>query len=268
MFLSVKKKLVSKRGASVTFALLLFLICAMASTVVIISATAAAGRMSGLPDADQRYYSVSSAASLLREAVAEHPVTLVVTTVNTVHTPCNAAGVKDVSAATTESGTPEMQIYVGNRLEDASLVSVEDSYSSLLTDAAQRFLEAEASAFPLERNLTLSADGTISAEGMAATQDEALDVLTVKVYELLDVNGVLTYYISKEAPGDTDARKYTLKLVFTLNRTDDVSSHTVYGPVVKLDSGDYEAVDETMVSNTSVFEWVLTDVNKSALDAA
>ncbi len=57
-------KLRSRKGASITFALLAFLVCAVISAVLLASASAAAGRLSGLADSDQRYYAVTSAAQL------------------------------------------------------------------------------------------------------------------------------------------------------------------------------------------------------------
>ena len=62
---AIKKKIESRRGASITFALLLFLVCAMVSAVAIVAATTSAGRMSQLAQMDQRYYAVNSAAELL-----------------------------------------------------------------------------------------------------------------------------------------------------------------------------------------------------------
>ncbi len=60
-------KLRSGRGASITFALLLFLVCAVIGSVVLAAGTAAAGRISQLAQADGRYYAVTSAAKLFRE---------------------------------------------------------------------------------------------------------------------------------------------------------------------------------------------------------
>ena len=62
---AIKNKLQSKRGASITFALLLFLVCAVISGVVIVAATAAAGRMSEQADMDERYYAVTAVANKL-----------------------------------------------------------------------------------------------------------------------------------------------------------------------------------------------------------
>lgn len=63
----MKNKLRSNQGASMLLALLLFLVCAVVGSVVLASATAAAGRMSELAEMDQRYYAVTSAAELLAD---------------------------------------------------------------------------------------------------------------------------------------------------------------------------------------------------------
>ena len=63
----LQAKLRSGRGASITFALLLFLVCAVIGSVVLAAGTAASGRVSQLAQADGRYYAVTSAAQLFRE---------------------------------------------------------------------------------------------------------------------------------------------------------------------------------------------------------
>ena len=62
-------KLQSQRGASITFALLLFLVCAVISSAVIVAGTTAAGRMSQMAEMDQRYYAVTSAAELMKDSI-------------------------------------------------------------------------------------------------------------------------------------------------------------------------------------------------------
>ena len=73
---TIKKKLRSQYGASITFALLLFLVCAVLCSVIIVAATTASGRMSNLAEMDQRYYAVTSAAELMKELLKE-PITIV-----------------------------------------------------------------------------------------------------------------------------------------------------------------------------------------------
>ncbi len=63
------EKIRSKSGASITFALLLFLVCAILSAVILVVGTTSAGRMSGLAETDQRYYTVNSAAQLITDGL-------------------------------------------------------------------------------------------------------------------------------------------------------------------------------------------------------
>lgn len=68
---NVLKKLRSSKGASITFALLAFLVCAVISAVLLASASAASGRASKLAETDQRYYAVTSAAQLFCDALED-----------------------------------------------------------------------------------------------------------------------------------------------------------------------------------------------------
>lgn len=61
------KRLMSERGASLSFALFLALVCAAVSSVVLAAATASGGQLAELGAYDQRYYSVSSAVALFQD---------------------------------------------------------------------------------------------------------------------------------------------------------------------------------------------------------
>ena len=71
------RKLSSDRGVSILFALLAFLVCFTVGSVVLTAGTTASGRLSKTAENDQRYYSASSAGSLIRGIVSEEPVTLI-----------------------------------------------------------------------------------------------------------------------------------------------------------------------------------------------
>lgn len=75
MMNKISKKLRSEKGASITFALLIFLVCAVVSSAVLVAATAASGRVSQEAEMDQRYYSVTSAAEILKELIDGTSVT-------------------------------------------------------------------------------------------------------------------------------------------------------------------------------------------------
>ena len=64
-------RLRSERGASFSFALLVMLVCVAVSAVVITAASASAGQFAKLGEMDQRYYSVTSAAGLFRDALGD-----------------------------------------------------------------------------------------------------------------------------------------------------------------------------------------------------
>lgn len=66
---AMRAKLKDQRGASITYALLIFLICAVASSIIIVASSAAAGRMANVPRSDRRYYAVTSAAGLLKDQI-------------------------------------------------------------------------------------------------------------------------------------------------------------------------------------------------------
>ena len=59
------EKLKSDGGVSLMMSLLLFLVCAVVGSAVLVAGTAASGRMAKIAEMDERYYSVNSAANLL-----------------------------------------------------------------------------------------------------------------------------------------------------------------------------------------------------------
>ena len=73
----IRKKMNSDRGASITFALMIFLVCAVVGSAVLVAGTAASGRMSKAVENDQRYYAVNSAARLLISQIDNNSVIIV-----------------------------------------------------------------------------------------------------------------------------------------------------------------------------------------------
>lgn len=73
---AIIRKLKSERGATLSMALLLFMVCAVVGGVILAAATASGGRLSQLAEMDQRYYSVTSAAKLLGEELSGKTVTI------------------------------------------------------------------------------------------------------------------------------------------------------------------------------------------------
>lgn len=73
---AIKKKLRSQRGASLTFALLIFLVCAVVGSVVLAAGTATSGRLAELAEYEQRYHAVNSAAELLAKEICSGTTTI------------------------------------------------------------------------------------------------------------------------------------------------------------------------------------------------
>lgn len=65
----LRNRIRSNSGATILLALLFFLLCAMAGSIILSAGSAAAGRISGLKETEQSFYSVTSAAQVLREEI-------------------------------------------------------------------------------------------------------------------------------------------------------------------------------------------------------
>lgn len=70
----LQHKIESQSGASITYALLLFLVCAVVSSVILAAGTAASGRISESVDTDRKYFAVTSAIQLLRSEFEKYEV--------------------------------------------------------------------------------------------------------------------------------------------------------------------------------------------------
>ena len=277
--IAMKNKIKSQRGASITFALLLFLVCAMVSSVVIVAATTAGGRMSNLPDIDQRYYAVSSAAELLGKTLNEQVVTVVKSRKRTIKYFYNADG--------TKNGDPEKtpqhlitEIYAGDRLEDSTLPNVGSTYS-LLTSIADKLTNnvlidmdedtadptpAESTAsYPDMVSRTISATGDLKLNSSSLTNAKGLEILSVDIYQQLDKDGTLTFYVSKpvkNSEGEVTGA-YTLRLIFAADKTKDRISHTEHGASVADGTGKYTVTDTETKTTTIKYRWTLTRIEKS-----
>lgn len=65
----LRNRIRSNSGATILLALLFFLLCALAGSIILSAGSAAAGRISGLKETEQSFYSVTSAAQVIREAI-------------------------------------------------------------------------------------------------------------------------------------------------------------------------------------------------------
>ena len=120
------QKLKSQRGASMLFALLVFLLCMLAGTAALTAAAANVGRYAHLEDEQRQYFSTSSALALLQAELdaavaadpadpdAPPPLTVTATYTETQNWYYDATG----SATTPTYGTPDCELTLSPKAED------------------------------------------------------------------------------------------------------------------------------------------------------
>ncbi len=244
----IARRIRSRRGASISFALLLFLVCAVLSSVIVTAATAAAGRMSSAAETDQRYYAVISAAELLKGLLDGKTVSVV----ETVRAPSSGEEEKtvylvdkpihEVDAA---DCVPANQIREGIFTGPSVLKSIQGdaAYSLYYTPGAS-----------VEKTLSLTA-----SSGSGGTGE--LTPLSVGVEETLDADGSieLRVYNRFDAKGeDSDVgNRYTLILDFQADTRTESSVEPISGAG---GTGDGGTVTTTITGRT----WNLTGIRTAS----
>jgi len=268
---AMKNKIKSQRGASITFALLLFLVCAVISSVVIVAATAAGGRMSQIAQSDQRYYAVTSAAELLKDALDGKTVT--------VRTTEKSKATTSYNDGTVVPGTPEEEkkesIMTFDGDDTTTITLDEDTIKklSVIGDAAYRVADAE-----YNENKTSDAhlvDGVTLVDMprklslTAKTDDDSTaGVFSVDMREELSERGTITFYVSKKDGTDaTGKNAYTLKLSFKADVKTTVDTKTNAGTPTNVANGglSYDVIETTDRITETNIQWTLLSITKSTM---
>ncbi|GEM_PF-3245991 len=219
----IRLKLTSQSGASITYALLLFLVCAVVSSIVLAAGTAASGRISNSVSTDQRYYSVTSAAELLEDLYD---------------------GVKVVTQ-TTKVGSADatMDRYYPKYYKGTETL-LGNNYK-ILEEAAKNIigLPPEVAVFPLDLEVKVGSD-----------KNADLLVKYVPISSGDEVkSGRLIFTISSYDP-DNDKDNYRLYLVFDadVDQTEDKKTKDIY------EAGSIKQ-EETIKTTTEII-WTLTSM--------
>lgn len=184
----LKQKLKSQTGASITFALLLFLVCAVVGSAVLVAGTAAAGRMSKIAEMDQRYYAVNSAARLIMEQIDGTDNTKTI--------------VKQVDGS---SGTPGYySLDASGKLIPYDPAKIDDVALLL----AYQLTQSDSSS-PLDIALDLKTNKTVESSGSKPPLD-------VKITGTAD-NEQMTLTITSQ---DSDTLQFALALQFKLTKSE------------------------------------------------
>ena len=257
----IKAKVSSQSGASITFALLIFLVCTVLSSVIIVAATTASGRMSQMAESDQRYFCVTSAAELLKDILDGKTVSIV-----TVETKTGTTVYSDGSPGTTTYGTSTVNKYLiekkaGDINETNDFVSANEInakvISSIELDAAKRI-----------GNIAAPPGLPISNREFALSSS-ANSVLDCKIFEDISTGGDITLTVqnSKTAKGGASGlgTMYSLKLYFMADKTDSPTSTRVKTISSTPGSGGtYTVVTETTTIDITSIIWTLESITTSA----
>lgn len=288
MIRQVHQKLRSQTGASITYALLLFLVCAVIGAVVLTAGTAAAGRVSQMAEMDQRYYSVSSAAELLAQELTGESKAVTVTrsqTIETTETVTVEVTVPEDGPATTVTSLPERstdepsyetQITAGST-PVATLTSSGASLPTNLSFLTGRALvllfgssagetanancnTAAAMAYTMTNGHGESGSFTMSVTG---TNLDA-EALAVNVDYSLKSDGSLVLTLSN-TEGDPYTLRLTLKPVIRETESSTPASSTAVSPpstTGNVTTYTKTTTDTTTLVKTSTIYWTVGSVEK------
>ncbi len=155
-------RLKQENGASLALALLFFVICGMAASVILAAASATAGKMEQIPSADQKRFTVESAATFLRDELMSTE---------------NVIKIKEVQVVnehdSTENSDTVTYYYVGkgkNLSEETSWTEISGSDASILASYVKKYyvpLDVEEDSDDLE-----DPDGS---SGTGSSEDEIIE---------------------------------------------------------------------------------------------
>lgn len=248
---AIRKKMQSQRGASITFALLLFLVCAVLSAVIVVASTTAAGRMSRLPETDQRYFAVTSAAELLKDMIEGQKVSVV----NKRVTDYTVPFVNGTEGEPTMTNLPIEDCYLiygdgidelvpQNQVKGDGTLDLYRALKTIPGDAAYRYVNDKNS---LDKSRTLS---FTSAGGNEA--------LTVNAVETVTKGGMIQLELEKD--------QFQLKLVFSPSISGPSTKYSsTYGPIENKTIAEDGTVSYTeqrtdTVITTTTFSWTLSRI--------
>lgn len=261
----IHKKLRSRRGASITFALLLFLVCVVVGSIVLTAGTAAAGRRAQLEQADRRYYAVTSAAELFRGAITGESIQLERTKV--VESEYQYTLIQDEfgnsqrqsSEPVITGGDPVYGVHlVGSDLSFGEDISAGKS-DSLLIDVVSALIDMSSpeAAFLSEiKNHRGSDPAEFTLAHNAPAGIPSPEALNVKVTMAVSENGDLVFTFSST---DSENDVYALREIFRLkyDQTEEESSEEGTAQIVQVKEKEYTETIPVKVTNilTSTFSW-------------
>ena len=243
---TIKNKICSESGASITFALLLFLVCAVTGALILVASTAASGRMSHTAKMDQQYYSVTSAAGLLQEVIEDKTVTVIETTVTETAYRCT-----DTRRVEIEGDNVVNPKVISSDIEINSLSLENVNKLDLVGDAAYSlFLMAQndVPTYPIKKDLQLT----------AAKGNNEIPDLKVSIAEELYGDGTMKLKVS-------GTEGYTLLLIFTASMNNSRDIQTQNGTPTNIGTDvngniSWTVTDTTTETARTDYCWTLSEI--------
>lgn len=284
---AICKKLKSNTGASLSIALLLFLVCTVLGSVILKSGTAASGRVSDMAAADARYYSVTSAADYLADAI---------TTVHVEATPTQAAhdvrrtvSIERKAVTTTEETSSYVNEAWGDpvntgRSVNYSIPAVTDNSSTGTANAETILTAAVNDIFfggsPQATEACWSKDNPSieNADNSGAYQKEydfsltftngtggsERDDLTVYVNEVIKKNGDLVLTVSDAQDAGDAGYRMQMLFVLTSKTHTGSTSRTTSDTTGTKETDDLKLIETTKTTETKTTTcyWTLAEIRK------
>ncbi len=202
----IKRKLRSRRGASITFALLIFLVCSMVSIAVVVAGSAAAGRMSQRAETDQRYYAVTSAVELLCDDFKGKTVTVV-------YEKGDLASISAQSVdnnAILEEVSKTLVRKIASEPESSATLSPDDIFSLTTDGPANSALDCTIKAY-------VHKDGRVTFEVSNTNTDDSTKVYTLQTTFEANISESVSQYEDPSSSEPTVKQRVTTKLTWSLN---------------------------------------------------
>ena len=214
----------SERGASLSVAMLLMLVCVALSAAVLAASTASVGRFANQGEMDQRYYAVTSAAHLFSDSLGSDGQVQYVFVQQKTWTQSNpiADGIDNTASSETElvsantiADGPDSSARGYSFLPSLTwraIFAADPSPSPTLADlvSAQTILPASC-AFVNSKNYTISGNGDLSSKLIPVKADPTLDAnwnLTLDFYNGASSNES-KYHLCMTLAANVDEQDYT-----------------------------------------------------------
>ena len=247
MVVTAGKRLKSENGASLVAALLFFVLCGVAASMILAAASASAGKMQQVPVTDQKRFAVESGAAFLRDELSDSKTAVKIT------------DVRVVDSREEEPDYSEEYVYTGGEtLDDDSILGscIKQVYTSLAEEDGQNgsFSEQEGNAQNGSSPETAEQDFTFSVQltqtDGTQTSIKDLDQLQTAAHLTMDPQYNITVDISDTQTGDDHPenrceRKLTVAAKVHVDEMEEEEEH-----------------EETNENGDVISEWTITTTTR------